>query len=67
LKTFGLIWALFGNATPTRVLPIHIYTVGIQTQDYGQGAVLSLLLAALSVLVYGVWKVGFGRAAAVRA
>lgn len=67
LKTFGLIWALFGNATPTRVLPIHIYTVGIQTQDYGQGAVLSLLLAALSVLVYGVWKVGFGRTPEARA
>jgi multiple sugar transport system permease protein len=67
LKTFGLIWALFGNATPTRVLPIHIYTVGIQTQDYGQGAVLSLLLAALSVLVYWVWKVWFGAAPEARA
>ncbi len=67
LKTFGLIWALFGNATPTRVLPIHIYTVGIQTQDYSQGAVLSLLLAALSVLVYGAWKIGFGRAPEARA
>jgi multiple sugar transport system permease protein len=67
LKTFGLIWALFGNATPTRVLPIHIYTVGIQTQDYSQGAVLSLMLAALSVLVYGMWRVAFGSSPEARA
>jgi len=66
LKTFGLIWALFGNATTTRVLPIHIYTIGIQTQDYSQGSVLSLILAALSVLVYGAWKLAFGRAAEAR-
>ncbi len=63
LKTFGLIWALFGNATTTRVMPIHIYTVGIQTQDYGQGAVLSLLLGLLSVGVYWAFQRGFGRAA----
>lgn len=63
LKTFGLIWALFGNATTTRVMPIHIYTVGIQTQDYGQGAVLSLILAGLSVGVYWAFQQGFGRPA----
>ena len=61
LKTFGMIWALFGNATSTRVMPIHIYTVGIQTQDYSQGAVLSLILAAVSVLVYWTFQQGFGR------
>ena len=61
LKTFGMIWALFGNATSTRVMPIHIYTVGIQTQDYSQGAVLSLILAAVSVLVYWAFQRGFGR------
>jgi multiple sugar transport system permease protein len=63
LKTFGMIWALFGNATITRVMPIHIYTVGIQTQDYGQGAVLSLILAAVSVVVYWAFQRGFGRRA----
>jgi len=63
LKTFGLIWALFGNATITRVMPIHIYTVGIQTQDYSGGAVLSLILAAVSVLVYWAFQLGFGRRA----
>ncbi len=61
LKTFGMIWALFGNATSTRVMPIHIYTVGIQTQDYSQGAVLSLILAAVSVMVYWAFQQGFGR------
>jgi len=60
LKTFGLIWALFGNATITRVMPIHIYTVGIQTQDYSQGAVLSLFLAAVSIVVYWAFRQGFG-------
>jgi multiple sugar transport system permease protein len=63
LKTFGMIWALFGNATSTRVMPIHIYTVGIQTQDYSQGAVLSLILAAVSILVYWTFQRGFGRRA----
>jgi multiple sugar transport system permease protein len=66
LKTFGMIWALFGNAPITRVMPIHIYTVGIQTQDYSQGAVLSLLLAAVSVLVYWAFQRGFGRQAVAR-
>ncbi|OGB92406.1 MAG: hypothetical protein A3G35_15045 [candidate division NC10 bacterium RIFCSPLOWO2_12_FULL_66_18] len=66
LKTFGMIWALFGNATITRVMPIHIYTVGIQTQDYSQGAVLSLILAAVSVLVYWAFQQGFGRPALAR-
>ena len=61
LKTFGMIWALFGNATSTRVMPIHIYTVGIQTQDHSQGAVLSLILAGVSVLVYWGFQRGFGR------
>jgi len=63
LKTFGMIWALFGNASITRVLPIHIYTVGIQTQDYSQGAVLSLLLALVSIGVYWAFQRGFGRRA----
>jgi multiple sugar transport system permease protein len=63
LKTFGLIWALFGNATVTRVMPIHIYTVGIQTQDYSQGAVLSLILAAVSIAVFLAFQHGFGRRA----
>ncbi len=63
LKTFGLIWALFGNATITRVVPIHIYTVGIQTQDYSGGAVLSLILAAVSIVVYLAFQRGFGRRA----
>jgi multiple sugar transport system permease protein len=63
LKTFGMIWALFGNATSTRVMPIHIYTVGIQTQDYSQGAVLSLILAAVSIIVYWTFQRAFGRRA----
>ncbi len=66
LKTFGLIWALFGNATTTRVMPIHIYTVGIETQDYSQGAVLSLLLAVLSIGIYAAFRWGFGRPAMAR-
>jgi hypothetical protein len=42
-------------------MPIHIYTVGIQTQDYSQGAVLSLILAGVSVFVYWTFQRGFGR------
>lgn len=60
LKAFGLIWALFGKATITRVMPIHIYTLRIQTQDYSQGAVLSLILAAVSVTVYFAFRWGLG-------
>lgn len=56
LKTFGQIWALFGNATVTRTLPIHIYTVGITEQNYSRGSVLSLMLALLSIVVYFVFR-----------
>lgn len=59
LKTFGQIWALFGNATVTRTLPIHIYTVGVAEQNYSRGSVLSLMLALLSVAVYFVFRQGF--------
>jgi len=51
LKVYAQIWVLFGNAEPTRVINIHLYTLGFTTSDYGTtsalGVMLILMIAAL--------------------
>jgi multiple sugar transport system permease protein len=52
MKTFGMIWALFGNASITSTLNIHIHTVGLYTHNYGRSSALSLLVVGLTLLLY---------------
>lgn len=52
MKTFGIIWALFGNASITATLNIHIFTVGMSTHNYGRGSALALILTGTTFLLY---------------
>ncbi len=52
MKTFGVIWALFGNASITTTLNIHIHTVGLSTNNYGRSSALSLIVAGITFLLY---------------
>lgn len=52
LKTFGVIWALFGNASITTTLNIHIHTVGLSTHNYGRSSALSLIVAGITFILY---------------
>lgn len=44
LKVYAQIWVLFGNAEATRVINIHLYTLGFTTSDYGKTSALGILL-----------------------
>lgn len=52
MKTFGMIWALFGNAPITRTLNIHIYTIGLSSHNYGSSSALSIITASITVALY---------------
>ncbi|MGE5598895.1 MAG: carbohydrate ABC transporter permease [Bacteroidota bacterium] len=52
MKTFGMIWALFGNAPITSTLNIHIHTVGLSIHNYGASSALSLIVAGITILIY---------------
>jgi multiple sugar transport system permease protein len=59
MKSFGLIWTLFGNAPFTRILNIHIHTLGLASQNYSMAAALSMVVGILSLLVYLFFRVFF--------
>lgn len=59
MKSFGLIWTLFGNAPFTRILNIHIHTLGLASQNYSMAAALSMVVGLLSLLVYLFFRVFF--------
>lgn len=56
MKTFGMIWALFGNAPFTRTLNIHIHTLGLSSHNYGQSSALSIIVAILTISIYYVFQ-----------
>ena len=60
LKVYAQIWVLFGNAEATRVINIHLYTLGFTTSDYGMtsalGVVLILMISAAVALSIFVWR-----------
>ncbi len=51
MKSFESIWALFGASTVTRVLNIHIYSVGMAESHYGEASALSVMLFIISILL----------------
>ena len=61
MKVFDQVWALFGNAPFARTLNIHIYTLGLMNQNYGQGAALSVLTFGLSLVISIAFLYAFRR------
>lgn len=51
LKVYAQIWVLFGNLVNTRVLNIHLYTLGLGTHEYGKASALGVL-TLLAVLAF---------------
>ena len=51
LKVYAQIWVLFGNLVSTRVLNIHLYTLGLGTHEYGKASALGVLtlLAVMAI------------------
>lgn len=51
LKVYAQIWVLFGNLVNTRVLNIHLYTLGLGTHEYGKASALGVLtlLAVMAI------------------
>jgi multiple sugar transport system permease protein len=60
LKVYAQIWVLFGNAESTRVINIHLYTLGFTTSDYGMtsalGVILILMISAAVALSIFIWR-----------
>ncbi len=51
LKVYAQIWVLFGNAETTRVINIHLYTLGFTTSDYGKASALGVIIIILITLI----------------
>ena len=59
LKVYAQIWVLFGNAESTRVINIHLYTLGFTTSDYGKSSALGvLLILMITILIFLVTRKG---------
>jgi multiple sugar transport system permease protein len=60
MKVYDQIYALFGDSVTMRTLNLHIFSVGLSSQDYSKGAALSvivlLLIIGLSLLFSGISK-----------
>lgn len=55
LKVYAQIWVLFGNANPTRIINIHLYTLGFVTHEYGKTSALGVMvLVVVSVFTLAV-------------
>ena len=51
LKVYAQIWVLFGNLVNTRVLNIHLYTLGLGTHEYSKASALGVL-TLLGILAF---------------
>jgi multiple sugar transport system permease protein len=51
LKVYAQIWVLFGNLVNTRVLNIHLYTLGLGTHEYSKASALGVL-TLLAVMLF---------------
>ena len=51
LKVYAQIWVLFGNLVNTRVLNIHLYTLGLGTHEYSKASALGIL-TLLAILAF---------------
>ena len=51
LKVYAQIWVLFGNAESTRVINIHLYTLGFTTSDYGKSSALGVIIIVFITVI----------------
>jgi len=51
LKVYAQIWVIFGNAEPTRIINVHLYTLGFITSDYGKASALGVITVAFVALI----------------
>lgn len=59
LKVYAQIWVLFGNANATRIINIHLYTLGFITHEYGKTAALGVMvLIVLTIFVLFTLRLG---------
>lgn len=64
LKVYAQVWVIFGNAETTRLLNIHLYTLGFTTSSYGMTSALGVIVVILisffvgSTIVFGRRKNG---------
>ncbi len=59
LKVYAQIWVLFGNAQTTRVINIHLYTLGFTTSDYGKASALGVIIIIMITLIVSI-SIKFG-------
>jgi multiple sugar transport system permease protein len=51
LKVYAQIWVIFGNAEPTRIINVHLYTLGFVTSDYGKASALGVITVTFVALI----------------
>jgi multiple sugar transport system permease protein len=59
LKVYAQIWVIFGNAEPTRIINVHLYTLGFMMSDYGKASALGVItLIFIAVILLGNYLLG---------
>ena len=51
LKVYAQIWVIFGNAEPTRIINVHLYTLGFMMSDYGKASALGVITVVFIALI----------------
>ena len=51
LKVYAQIWVIFGNAEPTRIINVHLYTLGFMMSDYGKASALGVITVIFIALI----------------
>jgi multiple sugar transport system permease protein len=51
LKVYAQIWVIFGNAKPTQIINVHLYTLGFMTSDYGKASALGVITVLFIALI----------------
>lgn len=51
LKVYAQIWVIFGNAEPTRIINVHLYTLGFMMSDYGKASALGVITVLFIALI----------------
>jgi multiple sugar transport system permease protein len=59
LKVYAQIWVIFGNAEPTRIINVHLYTIGFTMSDYGRASALGVItLLFIALILVGNYLLG---------